>query len=96
MAEEGKGKGEGKGAGKGKGEGKGEGERKEKAMFRNKSIILMDCAGDVVYVLWNCSFQSFRTWVSVRVMQEPHVLEIGHNENICFASKDSYSSFADA
>ena len=33
--------------------------------------------------------------VSVWVMQEPHVLETEHDQNICFASKGSYSSFAD-
>lgn len=33
---------------------------------------------------------------SVRVTQEQHVLETEYNQNICFASKGSYSSFADA
>jgi hypothetical protein len=33
---------------------------------------------------------------SLRVMQEQHVLETEHNQNICFASKDCYSSFVDA
>jgi len=76
------------------------GKGKGKAMFRNKPIILTDWRGGCSIRIVKPYFpvtKDPRTFiVSVRVMQEPHVLETEHNQNICFVSKGRYSSFADA